>query len=127
MTHTAMNKLLALPLTLALALPLFCAAATAQEKQPAADSGVFVSEGTLDAYVGTYVISPGFEVKVWREGEHLMLQATGQATWPLQGISETVFRVQAMDAKVTFGENAAGDTDHLVLLIDGRETKAIRK
>lgn len=120
-----MNKLIVL--TLALALSLFCATVTAQEKQPAADSGVFVSEGTLDAYVGTYVISPGFEVKVWREGEHLMLQATGQAAWPLQGISETVFRVQGMDTKVTFGENAAGDTDHLVLLINGRETKAIRK
>ena len=88
---------------------------------------MFVSEGTLDTYVGTYVISPGFEIKVWREGEQLMLQATGQAAWPLQGISETVFRVQAMDAKVTFGTNAAGDVDQLVLLMNGRETKAIRR
>ena len=122
-----MNKTLALPFTLALALSMPCIAATAQHNQPEADSGVFVSEDTRDAYVGTYVISPGFEVTVWREGEHLMLQATGQDAWPLQGISETVFRVQAMDTKVTFGENAAGNTDHLVLLIDGRETKAIRK
>lgn len=114
-------------LTLALILPMFSTPATAQQNQPAADSGVFVSEGTLDAYVGTYVISPGFEIKVWREGDHLMLQATGQAAWPLQGMSETVFHVQAMDAKVTFGENAAGNTDHLVLLVDGRETKALRK
>jgi Domain of unknown function (DUF3471). len=122
-----MNKHLALPLTFALTISMLCIPAIAQENQPAADSGVFVSEGTLDAYVGTYVISPGFEVKVWREGEQLMLQATGQAVWPLQGISETVFRVQAVDTKVTFGENAAGRTDHLVLLIDGRETKAIRR
>jgi len=86
-----------------------------------------VSIATLDAYVGTYVIAPGLEVKVWREGEHLMLQATGQAAWPLQGISETVFRVQALGTKVTFGENAAGEVDQLVLLMDGRETKAIRQ
>ena len=122
-----MKKSLALSLTLALTTSMFCLTASAQDTALPADSGVFVSEGTLDAYVGTYVISPGFEVKVWREGEHLMLQATGQDAWPLQGISETVFRVQAMDTKVTFGENAAGNTDHLVLLIDGRETKAIRK
>ena len=122
-----MNKLLALPLTFALSLSMPCMPAAAQENQAASDSGVFVSAGTLDAYVGTYVIAPGLEVKVWREGEHLMLQATGQAAWPLQGISETVFRVQAMGTKVTFGENAAGNTDHLVLLIDGRETKAIRR
>ncbi|RYG13457.1 MAG: DUF3471 domain-containing protein [Burkholderiales bacterium] len=121
-----MNRKPAFNLLFALSILLPCGLVAAQE-QEAADSGVFVSEGTLDAYVGTYVISPGFEVRVWREGEQLMLQATGQAAWPLQGISETVFRVQAMDAKVTFGENAAGKADQLVLLMDGQETKAIRK
>jgi hypothetical protein len=122
-----MNRFRHLPLALALAVLLPCVAPQAQEKQAVPDSGVFVSEGTLDTYVGTYIISPGFELKVWREGEQLMLQATGQAAWPLQGISETVFRVQAMDAKVTFGENAEGDVDQLVLLMNGRETKAIRR
>ena len=122
-----MNRFRHLPLALALAVLLPCAAPQAQEKRAVPDSGVLVSEGTLDTYVGTYIISPGFELKVWREGEQLMLQATGQAAWPLQGISETVFRVQAMDAKVTFGTNARGDVDQLVLLMNGRETKAIRR
>ena len=122
-----MNRNLAFSWLFVLTLSLSCGHAAAQQKEPVADSGVFVSEGTLDTYVGTYVISPGFELKVWREGEQLMLQATGQDAWPLQGISETVFRVQAMDAKVTFGENAAGRVDQLVLLMDGRETKAIRR
>ena len=122
-----MNRKLAFTLFCAFAVSLPCISAAAQQQEPAADTGVFVSEGTLDTYVGTYVISPGFELKVWREGDLLMLQATGQDAWPLQGISETVFRVQAMDAKVTFGENAAGRVDQLVLLMDGRETKAIRR
>lgn len=121
------SRVLSLSLSLAFACALACSPVHAQEKEVVADSGVFVSEGTLDTYVGTYVISPGFEIKVWREGEQLVLQATGQASWPLQGISETVFRVQSMDAKVTFGTNAAGDVDQLVLLMDGRETKAIRR
>lgn len=124
-----MNRNLTFSLLFALAVSLSCGSAVAQQQPQAtiADSGVFVSEGTLDTYVGTYVISPGFELKVWREGELLMLQATGQEAWPLQGISETVFRVQAMNAKVTFGENAAGRVDQLVLLMDGQETKAIRR
>ncbi|HEX7802440.1 MAG TPA: DUF3471 domain-containing protein [Pseudoxanthomonas sp.] len=121
-----MNRILILPLSLALAFSA-CFSAAAQTTDAPADSGVFVSEGTLDTYVGTYVISPGFELKVWREGERLMLQATGQAAWPLLGISETVFRVQAVDAKVSFGVNAAGEADQVVLFMDGRETKAIRK
>ena len=122
-----MNLFRVLSLLLPLACALACSPAGAQATEAVADSGVIVSEGTLDTYVGTYVISPGFEVKVWREGEQLMLQATGQASWPLLGISETVFRVRSMDAKVSFGSNAAGDVDQLVLLMDGRETKAIRK
>ncbi|MEP6908241.1 MAG: DUF3471 domain-containing protein [Pseudoxanthomonas sp.] len=122
-----MNRFRYLTLMLALSALTPCGVLQAQDKQATPDSGVFVSEGTLDTYVGTYVISPGFNVRVWREGEQLMLQATGQAAWPLQGISETVFRVQALDAKVTFGENAAGQTDHLVLLMDGNETKAVKK
>ena len=122
-----MNLPRVLSLSFIFACALVSSPASAQEKQTATDSGVFVSEGTLDTYVGTYVISPGFEISVWREGERLMLQATGQAAWPLKGISETVFRVPSMDAKVTFGNNAAGEVDQLVLLMDGRETKAIRK
>jgi hypothetical protein len=127
-----MNAKSLLPLSWALAALLPSAVAIAQPRpQPPpaapADSGVFVSQETLDAYVGRYVVSPGLEVRVWRQGEQLMLQATGQPAWPLQGISETVFRVQAVDAKVTFLENAAGLADQLVLLMDGRETKAIRK
>lgn len=121
-----MNRMPILPLSLALAFSA-CFSVAAQTTDAPADSGVFVSEGTLDTYVGTYVISPGFELKVWREGEQLMLQATGQAAWPLLGISETVFRVQAVDAKVSFGVNAAGEADQVVLFMDGRETKAIRK
>ena len=123
-----MNAKSLLSLSWALAALLASAAAIAQpQPQVPADSGVFVSQETLDAYVGSYVVSPGLEVRVWRQGEQLMLQATGQPAWPLQGISETVFRVQAVDAKVTFLENAAGLADQLVLLMDGRETKAIRK
>ncbi len=122
-----MNLFRVLSLSFAFACAFACSPVSAQEVEPVIDSGVLVSEGTLDTYVGTYVISPGFELKVWREGGQLMLQASGQTAWPLQGISETVFRVQAVGAKVSFAENASGYTDQLVLLMDGRETKAIRK
>ena len=122
-----MNRFQGFRLAFVLLASLQVGAVQAQSAQAPPDSGVFVSEGTLDTYVGTYVISPGFELKVWREGEQLMLQATGQAAWPLQGISETVFRVQAADAKVSFGVNAAGAADQVVLFMDGRETKAVRK
>lgn len=122
-----MNRNLTFALLFSLVVLLPCMAAQAQEKQTVADSGVFVSEGTLDTYVGTYQISPGVDVRVWREGEQLMVQASGQNAWPLLAESESVFHVTELSAKITFGFNAAGRSDHLVLLMDGRETKAIRR
>lgn len=122
-----MNRIATLALSLSLAILLPCVPAQAQEPQVATDPGVFVSEGTLDTYVGTYQVSPGFDVRVWREGEILMLQATGQDAWPLQAQSESVFYVTEFAAKITFGFDASGQSDHLVLLMDGRETKALRR
>lgn len=122
-----MNRPLASALAFSFAVFLQSVPAQAQEARAVADPGVFVSEGTLDTYVGTYRVSPGFDVRVWREGERLVVQASGQDAWPLLAQSESVFHVTELAAKVTFGFDATGKADHLVLLMDGRETKAIRR
>jgi hypothetical protein len=109
-------------------LPVNAAEVDSQNKREAArNDGIVISQGTLDGYVGTYRISPAIALRIWREGEHLMLQATGQAAHRLIGESESVFHVRDMEAKVSFGFNAAGDADHLMLDQDGRSTKAIRE
>lgn len=101
---------------------------SAQDAPMTTDPGaVIVSEGTLDEYAGNYVTPASIKLRVWREGEQLMLQAEGQAAWPLRAESETVFGVEGLQARVTFGMNAANRVDHLVLYMDGRETKAIRR
>jgi hypothetical protein len=91
------------------------------------DAGVPVSEATLDEYVGTYVLQEGTEVRVWREEGRLMLQARGQAAWPLAAESESVFRVVTLKARVSFGLDAAGHADHLVLTMEGKQTRAVRR
>jgi len=122
-----MSKVQALALSFSFAALLSCISLQAQETNVVADGGVFVSEGTLDTYAGTYISQTGSEVRFWRENEALMVQATGQAAWPMRAESETVFMVRELQVKVTFGTNAAGDTDHVVLLMDGRESKAMRR
>ncbi|HZF98226.1 MAG TPA: DUF3471 domain-containing protein [Pseudoxanthomonas sp.] len=112
---------------------LACAGApalTADEGAQAEVAGmqdVPVSEATLDGYAGTYVLQEGTEVRVWREGGRLMLQAEGQAAWPLIAESEAVFRVESMAARISFGLDATGQGDHIVLRIDGRETRGVRR
>ena len=122
-----MSNIQTFALFFAFAVLLPCLSLQAQETNGVADGGVFVSEGTLDTYTGTYLIAPGSEIRFWRDNEELMVQETGQEAWPMRAESETVFMVRALQVKVTFETNAAGETDHVVLLMDGRETKAMRR
>ncbi len=127
MKSRCLSLLLVLVSTL-LCLPALAIEVDSQKNREAAPEFVVtVSQRILDGYVGSYRISEGFAVKVWREGDQLWVQATGQSAWPLLAVSETLFRVQDMDARISFGLNGAGVTDHLVLSMDGRETKAIRE
>ena len=113
-------------------LALFCSilAATphaAARKASAPAPVVAVASATLDSYVGSYRVSREQSLRVRRIDDTLHLQATGQSEWPLAPESETVFRVHGMDARVTFGFNAMGEPDHLVLHEGGRDTRAIRE
>lgn len=89
--------------------------------------GVDVARDTLDSYAGTYVISPGFEARVWREGDAFRLQVTGQEAWPLIAESEAVFVVPALAARISFVRDARGRADQLVMFVDGKETRALRR
>lgn len=119
--------------TLLLAVLLAAAAAPAAAQVQAApmpapvEQGISISAGTLDTYAGNYRIAPGLDLRVWREADGLVLQATGQAAWPLLGISETQFKVRGMDARVGFVHDAAGNVGQLVLDMDGRQTRALRR
>lgn len=110
------------------ALPVAAMEARQAATVPAAPlQGVDVARDTLDSYVGTYVVGPGFEIRVWRQDQRLMLQATGQSAWPLVAQSESVFLVPAMEARISFGRDAQGRADHLTVYSQGQETRALRR
>ncbi len=62
-----------------------------------------------DAYVGEYEIAPGFILKVTREGDKLLSQATGQPKSELFPESETVFFVKDANAQFTFVKDDKGE------------------
>jgi CubicO group peptidase (beta-lactamase class C family) len=82
----------------------------------------------LDAYVGEYELAPDFIIRIFREGERLWLQATGQSRAELFAESETAFFLKVVDAQVTFVKGADGAVTHLVLDQAGttREAKKIK-
>lgn len=82
---------------------------------------VTVDAKTFDAYVGEYELAPGFILSVFREGEKLMTQATGQPKFEIFAESETTFAPRAFPAKLTFVKDSEGKVTAVLLNQGGRE------
>lgn len=87
------------------------------EKAPVA-----VEAKVFDAYVGEYELAPGFVLRVFREGDKFMTQATGQEKFEIFAESETTFVVRAFDAKLSFIKDSEGKVTGVQLTQGGRQT-----
>ena len=77
-----------------------------------------LSPAQLDAVTGSYALAPGFVLRIWREGDGLKLQATGQPAVDLYPRSPTEFYLKIVPASITF-EQTDGRTTGLVLHQNG--------
>lgn len=84
---------------------------------------VTVDAKVFDAYVGEYELAPGFVMRVFREGDKFMTQASGQGVVEIFPESETVFYPKVVNAKLTFLKDAEGKVITLQLNQGGREVK----
>ena len=82
---------------------------------------VTVDAKVFDAYVGEYELAPNFVLRVFREGDKLMTQATGQSAFEIFAESETTFAPRTFNAKLTFVKDADGKVTSVKLLQNGRE------
>jgi CubicO group peptidase (beta-lactamase class C family) len=82
---------------------------------------VAVDPKTYEVYVGEYEVSPTFIVKVFKEGEKLMTQATGQPAFELFPEAENKFFLRVVNAKVTFNRDDKGTVTGLIIHQDGRD------
>ncbi len=89
-------------------------------------TAVGLAPGKLDEYVGSYQIGPNFVLRVFRDGDQLMAQATGQGANPIFAEAEDKFFLRIVDAQLKFGRDAAGKIDLVTLIQGGRETPAKR-
>jgi len=87
-------------------------------EQPA----VVVDAKVLEAYVGEYEVGPSFVLRVFRSGDKLMTQATGQPEFEIFPESETVFAPRAFPAKLTFEKDADGKVSTIKIDQNGRIT-----
>ncbi len=87
------------------------------EQPPAA-----IDAATLEKYVGSYALAPGFNLAITREGNTLFAQATGQSRVELAADTPTEFHILAVKASITF----APDGSALTLHQGGRDVAAKR-
>ncbi len=83
-----------------------------------------VDTKVYDSYVGEYEVSPTFKLGVFRDGEKLMSQATGQPPVELFPESADNFYLKVVAAKVTFTRDDKGQVNGLVVHQGGRDTPA---
>ncbi|MBV8503490.1 MAG: serine hydrolase [Paucibacter sp.] len=69
----------------------------------------------LDQYVGTYKLAEKFLLKVFRAGDQLMTQASGQGAVPVYPSGPDEFFIKVVPASMTFTRNAQGQVSGLVL------------
>ncbi len=69
----------------------------------------------LDRCTGRFAFSPTFAITVWREGDALTSQATGQGKNPLEAASATRFRVPYAGADVDFEMGPDGRARRMVV------------
>lgn len=86
-----------------------------------AAAGPIVDPKAYDAYVGEYEITPTFKAAVFKEGDKLMTQATGQPPFELYPESADNFFLKVVDAKVTFTRDEKGQVTGLVIHQGGRD------
>ncbi|HKG47343.1 MAG TPA: serine hydrolase [Pyrinomonadaceae bacterium] len=83
---------------------------------------VVVDAKVFDTYVGEYEVGPGFVLRVFREGDKFMTQATGQGVFEIFPESETTFSPRAFVAKLTFVKDADGKVTGIRVDQNGRVT-----
>jgi len=82
---------------------------------------VEVSEATLETYVGSYELNPGFNIVITRDGKRLFGQATGQGKFELFAKSIREFYLKVVDAQITFNVNDQATVESLTLFQNGQK------
>ncbi len=88
-----------------------------------------MTEPQLQAYSGTYNLTPGFDLKVFVEGGKLRAQATGQGAFEIEARGKDRFAADAYGIEIQFerGAEAGVTVKSLALLQGGKTMRGDRK
>lgn len=85
-----------------------------------------VDPALYDRFIGRYRLAPNFILTVTKEGDRLMVQATGQPRFEVFPESEREFFYRVVDAQITFEAGSDGKAERLTLHQNGADMPAAR-
>lgn len=86
-------------------------------------NNIKVDAKKLDSYVGQYQVSANINLTIYKEGDHLVAQASGgQSKNEIFPETETKFFWEFADMKIEFLKSDAGEVDRFVLYKDGMKS-----
>ena len=91
---------------------------------PANEEAVSIDPEVLAHYVGTYQVTPEFQVAITVESGQLYLQGTGQPKIALYPASENEFFARLLEFRIVFNIASDGTAESATLLQNGQELPA---
>jgi hypothetical protein len=95
--------------------------------KPVIRTEVKVDRSVLAQYVGTYELTPRFNMTFMLEGDQLSVQSNQMSKMPLYAESETKVFPKAMNAEIEFVKDDKGQVTGLVLHQGGNDRKGVKK
>ena len=84
-----------------------------------------VSQATLQSYVGRYQLAPDIVMNIYRQGNQLFVQLTGQSSIPVFAASDRKFYIKVVNAQLEFVKEN-GRVSKVILYQDGSANVARR-
>ena len=97
------------------------------DEKPVTRTEINIDPAKLDRYAGDYPLAPAFSLKIFRKGDELWTQATGQSEIRIYPESETKWFLKVVDAQITFEFDENGVAKALTLHQNGRNMPATKK
>ena len=93
---------------------------------PTNEAAATVDLDVLEGYIGTYQVTPEFQVAITVESGQLHIQGTGQPMIPLYPASENEFFARMLEFRIVFNTALDGTVESATLLQNGQELPAPR-
>jgi len=90
------------------------------------DPIVAIDKGLYTLYAGKYDLGNNMVITVTREADHIFAQATNQPALEIFPVSENLFMVKEVNAKLLFVKEPDGKVNKLILDMAGQKSEAAR-